>query len=427
MDLIFVPSWFSHVELMWQEPRMERVLQRLSSFSRLIVFDQRGTGLSDPVALDELPTLEERMDDLRAVMDAAGSERAAVLGATMGGPLAIMFAATHPDRTSALVLFRTGARMLRADDYPFGLWEPEDVATMHRRLQDAWGRPEIRDVLGPMDPLDDRLHTWLELYQRMSMSPGAAAAIFRMNIEADVRDILPVVRVPTLVIASAEDSDPRPRTPGGGTWGSRYLAERIPGAKYIEVAGLAFLWWSLAEAEVSSEIEEFLTGHRGAPEPDRILSTVLFTDVVGSTEKAVDLGDRAWRDLLSLHTSTIRRQVERFQGKLISTAGEESLASFDGPARGIRCAVAIREALRNLGLDVRVGLHTGEIELLGEDIGGVAVHIGARVSALAGPGEVLVSSTVKDLVVGSGIEFVERGAHQLKGVPDEWRIYAVKG
>jgi class 3 adenylate cyclase len=415
VDLVLLPSWCSHVELIWQAPEMARAVEQLASFSRLILFDHRGTGLSDPVQLTEVGSLEAQMDDVRAVMDDAGWQSAAILGTTFATPLSALFAATHPDRVSSLVLYQPHAP-------PFRELEPETREAIAGVLRNTWGRPEFWDNLYPTmgGPFTQRMKTWLTFYQRMSMAPGAAAAVHLSTRAFDTRDIYPAVRVPTLVI------DQVYAKPEMALHGDE-VADLIPSSTLVAVPGRHTFWTDVGDPDVASEIEEFLTGTRQPRAPDRILSTVLFTDVVRSTEILSELGDRSWRDMLEAHSTTIRRQVERFQGSLISVAGEESLATFDGPARAIRCAVANRDALRNLGLEMRAGLHTGEIELLDEGIGGIAVHIGARVSSLAGPGEVLVSSTVKDLVAGSGLEFDDRGVHSLKGVSDEWRIFALKG
>jgi len=426
IDLVFIPSWFSHIELYWQNPHVEKILRHLSSFSRVILFDQRGTGLSDPVPLSQLPTLEERIDDIRAVMDAVGSQRAAVLSGTYSGPLGCMFAATHPERTTALILFNATARLAQGADYVHGVPKTEMDELIEGTLDD-WGRPSVfrhmsfnrsRETRRRLPRMDPQVMEWMMLYQRMSVSPGSAAAIQRQNFETDVRDVLPVIRVPTLVMHLRDN-------PNVVVEHGRYLAEHIPDAKYVEFEGSNPLWYYEGTEAAYDEVEEFLTGERHAPEPDRVLATVLFTDLVSSTERLVHLGDRRWRDVVELHDSASRRHVERYRGNVVRTTGDGMLATFDGPARAIHCAVAVRDAVRNLGLEVRAGLHTGEIELMADDLSGIAVHIGARVSAMAGPGEVLVSRTVKDLVAGSGLEFEDRGPHKLKGVPDEWDIFAV--
>jgi pimeloyl-ACP methyl ester carboxylesterase len=416
LDLVYVAGWISNVELMWEEPAHARVLGRLSRFSRLILFDKRGTGLSDPVPLDRLPTLEQRMDDVRAVMDAAGSERAAIFGFSEGGVMSALFAATYPERTTALALYGTFAKRIWSPDYP---WAPRPDARQKEieDLERNWATRMDLDQLAPTE--SEAFKTRLAAYFRRSASPGAAVALLRMNTQHDIRDVLPAIRVPTLVIHRTDDRDVKVEE-------GRWVATQIPGAKYVELPGDSHTLWGGDTDSVVDEVEEFLTGARPAPELDRVLATVLFTDIVGSTEKAVELGDRRWRELLAEHDAAVRRELERFRGSEVDTAGDGFLATFDGPARAVRCAIAIGEAVRPLGLDVRAGVHTGECELDGEKVRGIAVHTGARVAALAGAGEVLVSSTVRDLVAGSGLEFEDRGAHELKGVPGEWNLYAVR-
>jgi class 3 adenylate cyclase/pimeloyl-ACP methyl ester carboxylesterase len=417
-DLVHVPPFVSNLELQWEDPAERRYFERLASFSRLIMFDKRGTGLSDRVAV---ATLEERMDDLRAVMDAAGSQRAAVYGGSEGGALSILFATTYPDRVSALVLYGAYPRMAWAPDYLEGI--PEDVWDAGlAHLEEHWGRGQEGGLplwaLTPGradDPAWRRTHG---RWERLSASPGAAVALQQMIRGMDVRHLLSAVRVPTLVVYRTADM--------GHAAGSRYLGSHIPGAKVVELPGDEYFPYLGDQDAILDEIEEFLTGVRPAPVPDRALATVLFTDIVSSTVRAAALGDDAWTRTLDRHDALIAREVERHRGRKINPTGDGMLATFDGPARGVRCAQAICKAVRSLGVEVRAGLHTGEIELRGDDIGGIAVHIGARVSALAGPGEVLVSSTVKDLVAGSGITFADRGSQVLKGVPDEWRIFAVE-
>jgi pimeloyl-ACP methyl ester carboxylesterase len=415
LDLIYVPGWISNVELMWEEPSHAHVLERLAGFSRLILFDKRGTGLSDPVPLDRLPTLEQRMDDVRAVLDAVGCERAALFGFSEGGLMSVLFAATYPERITALVLYGTFAKRIRSHDYP---WAPTPEARRREiaDLERNWADRMDLDQLAPSE--DDAFKRRLATYFRRSASPGAAVALLRMNTQIDVRDVLPSIQAPTLVLHRTHDRDVNVEE-------GRWIADRIPGAKYVELAGDAHTLWAGDTDAVVDEIEEFLTGVRRGPEPDRVLATVLFTDIVGSTERASELGDRRWRELLEQHHAVVRRHIDRFQGREVDTVGDGFLAAFDGPARAVRCARAIGDALRELGIDVRAGLHTGECELVDDKVAGVAVHTGARVAARAGPGEVLVSQTVKDLVAGSGIEFEERGEHVLKGVPGQWRLYAV--
>jgi class 3 adenylate cyclase len=417
-DLIHVPMFVSNLELQWEDPAERRYFERLASFCRLIMFDKRGTGLSDRVAV---ATLEERMDDLRAVMDAAGSQRAAVFGSSEGGALSILFTATYPERVSALVLYGAYPRMAWAADYPDGI--PEEIqAITAQHFEENWGRGQEGGIpvwaLAP-DRADDP--AWRKAHgrwERLSASPGAAVAMYQMIFQIDVRHLLSAIRVPTLVVYRTADIQ--------HAAGSRYLGAHIPGAKVVELPGNTY-WPYLGDQDaILDEIEEFLTGVRPVPAPDRALATVLFTDIVSSTERAATLGDDAWTRTLDRHDAQVAREVERHRGRRINTTGDGMLATFDGPARAVRCAQAICGAVRSLGIEVRAGLHTGEIELRGADIGGIAVHIGQRVSALAGPGEVLVSSTVKDLVAGSGITFADRGSHVLKGVPDEWRVFAVK-
>ena len=412
-DLVLVPGWVSHLELDWEEPRHAHFLRRVASFSRLILFDKRGTGLSDRPG--GLPDLETRMDDVRAVMDAAGSERAVVFGYSEGGPMSILFAATYPERTSALVLYGSYAkRQDPDDDYPWAPTRQERLAAA-REVERTWG--EEAD-LGTMAPsADDEMVRWWRRRARASASPGAARDLILMNSQTDIRSVLPSIRVPTLVLHRTGDRDSRPEE-------GRYIADRVPRAVFIELDGSDHVPW-IDPDQVIDEVEEFLTGERRGPEPDRVLATVLFTDIVGSTEKASDVGDREWRSLLERHHDAVRRVLERFRGKEMGTAGDSFLATFDGPARAVRAAVAAIEALRPLDIEIRAGVHTGEVELVGDGVAGIAVHTGARVAAAAGPGEVLVSSTVKDLVAGSGLEFEERGEHELKGVPGTWRLYAV--
>jgi pimeloyl-ACP methyl ester carboxylesterase len=416
-DLVFVSGWVSHLEAGWDEPLLARFRRRLASFSRLILFDKRGTGMSDRVPDANLPTLEQRMDDVRAVMDAAGSERAALFGHSEGASMAILFAATYPERTAALVTFGAFACRVWHPDYP---WAPtrEQRQKSFDVIQRDWGGEVDMSDLAPSLAHDDAFRRRLSTYLRLSASPGAALALSRMNTEIDVRNILPAIRVPTLILHRTGDLDANIEE-------GRYIAARIPDAKFLELPGPDHLPWVGDQGEVVDEIEEFLTGIRPAPQPDRMLATVLFTDIVGSTERAASLGDRAWRDVLDQHHASVRRELAHFRGQEITTTGDGFLATFDGPARAVRCAVAIRDRLRESGLEVRAGVHTGECERMGDNIGGLAVHIGSRVAGLAGPGEVLASSTVKDLVAGSGIVFEDRGAYPLKGIPGEWRVFQV--
>ena len=418
LDLVFIPEWTSNIDAMWEEPSVARFFQRLATFSRLLCFDKRGTGVSDPVPLPALPTLEQWMDDVRIVMEAARSERAGLLGHGDGGQMAMLFAATHPERTAALILSHTSARLLRDVDYPWGF--PSDrVPRFLQRTEKLWGTGSTVDLVAPSVARDDRFRRWYARFERLAVSPRPVTAMSAANLERDLRAVLPTIRVPTLVLHRVGDRFVRV---GHG----RYLAQHIPGAKYVELPGDDHLFYVGDTEAMLAEIEEFLTGVRPVPEIDRVLSTVLFTDIVGSTERAATLGDRAWRALLDTHHELVRRELERHRGREVKTVGDGFLATFDGPARAIRCACTIRDGVRSLGLEIRAGLHTGECELTDEDVGGIAVHIGARVVASAEPGEVLVTSTVKDLVAGSVLCFVDRGTRNLDGVPGEWRLYAVE-
>jgi pimeloyl-ACP methyl ester carboxylesterase len=416
LDLVFVMGWVSNVELAWEEPAFARFLMRLASFSRLILFDKRGTGLSDRAT--DMPSLETRIDDVRAVMDVVGSERAALFGISEGGPLCMLFAASHPTRTSAVIMAGSYPKRTWAPDYPWGPTD-EELEVWIDQIQHEWGGPAGVDVRAPSMAHDERFRQWWARFLRMSASPTAVTTLARMNGQIDVRHILPAIRAPTLILHAVGD---RAIDIGG----SRYMAERISAATFVELPGADHLPW-LSDADVIlEEVEEFLTGVRPSFESDRVLATVLFTNIVGATEKAVELGDRRWHDLLDSHNALVRRELARFRGREVDTVGDGFLATFDGPARAVRCARAISEGVRVLGLEIRAGLHTGECEVMGDDVGGIAVHTAARVAALAGPGEVLVSSTVKDLVAGSGLNFRECGARTLTGIPGEWRLFAVE-
>jgi class 3 adenylate cyclase len=416
LDLVFVSGFVSHSELFWQGPAA-RFFRRLAAFARLIMFDKREQGLSD--RLGRPPTLEESMRDVGAVMDAAGSDRAALFGVSEGGPMCALFAATYPDRARSLVLYGTYARMLAAAGYPAGI-EEDALDRLGERMKQEWGGPVGMRLWAPSSAEDPSFRDWWARLLRQGTSPAGAVALLNLYKQIDVRAVLPTIAVPTLVLQRAGD---RMVDAGHG----RYLAENIPEARYVELPGEDHLAIAGDQDALLDEIEEFLVGTRGAREAERALSTVLFTDIVGSTERARDLGDRRWRELLASHDELVRRQLRVHRGNEVKTMGDGFLATFDGPARAIRCAGAIRDEVRGLGLEVRAGVHTGEVELTGADVSGMAVNIGARVAALAGPGEVLVSSTVKELVVGSGIEFADRGPHELKGVPGEWRLFAVDG
>jgi len=416
-DFVLVQGYLSHIDMDWEHPGMARFFRTLASFSRLILFDKRGTGLSDRGV--GIATLEERMDDVRAVMDAAGSERAVLMGVSEGAPMCLLFAATYPERTHALVLHGGMARSTEAPDYP---WAPPAAGAIEAAIEliePYFFTGEDIDLWVPSLGDDPQAKEWLGRFRRAAVSPDTLAALFSMFLDIDVRHVLPTLRVPTLVLHRHGDRVVNWRA-------GRWMAEQIPGARYVELSGQDHFPWFGDSDAVIEEIREFLTGVRVSAEPDRVLATVMLTDVVGSTERAASLGDRVWRDLLDAHDAAIRRQLVAFRGREVKTTGDGFLATFDGPARAIRCACAIRAAASDLHLDVRVGLHTGEIEIRGDDIGGMAVHIGQRVSALAQPGEIMVSSTVKDLVAGSGIEFEDRGEQELRGVPGTWRLFAVR-
>jgi pimeloyl-ACP methyl ester carboxylesterase len=417
VDLVFVPGWVSHIEYAWEEPSFAPFLRRLASFARLILLDRRGTGLSDPV--DPLPTLEERMDDVRAVLDAAGSERAFLFGISESGPMCTLFAATYPDRTAGLVLCNTFACNTRSDAYP---WAPtaEQFAALEHMVETSWGGGVTAAIFAPSRVDEEAFRRSWGRFERRAVSPGGMRKILAMMRDTDVRDVLASVRVPTLVIHRTGD---RAISVESG----RYLARHIPGARLVEVPGIDHFPWVGDTDAILDEVEHFVAGTRRGAEADRVLATVLFTDIVGSTERAAELGDHRWRGVLEAHHALVRTELASFRGREVDTAGDGFLATFDGPARGIRCAQAICARVRQLGIDVRAGLHTGECELMDGDLGGIALHIGARVAAAAGPGEVLVSSTVKDLVAGSGIRFEDRGVHVLKGVPGEWRLFAALG
>jgi len=400
-----------------EQPLLAHFLRRPTSYARVLLFDKRGTGLSDRTT--GVPTLEECMDDIRAVMDAEGSERAALVGHYDSGAHSAMFAATYPERTSALIIVGGYAKGARDETYPFGP-DPAVTGMVAAAIHDEWGKGTTVPVIAPSMAGDRAFAEFWGRYERLSASPGAAASLFQMMAEMDIRDILPNIQAPTLIIHRTD----HPAVP---IESARYLADHIPDARLVELPGTDALPYTPSGGDdVLDEIQEFLTGVREGPPSDRVLATVLFTDIVDSTKRASELGDSAWRELLDRHDAAVRRQLDRYRGIEVGTAGDGFVAMFDGPARAIQCALAVRDNLEPLGLDVRAGLHTGEIERSGAEVRGIAVHIGARVAALAGAGEVLASSTVKDLVVGSGIDFETRGSHALKGVPDEWRIFAVR-
>jgi class 3 adenylate cyclase len=410
LDLVVVPGYISNLDHIWDEPGLAHFLSRLSAFSRLILFDKRGTGLSD--RLGDLPTLEERMDDVRAVMDAVGSKQAALFGISEGGAMSILFAATYPERTRALVLYGSYGH------FPTWVLPPEKFDAFINFIEKAWGTGASLNVFAPSKVSDERFKKWWSRFERLGASPSAATALMRMNNEIDIRHVLSAIRVPTLVLHRTGDL--RVNVEAG-----RYLGSNIPGARYIELPGADHVPWVGEVDQLADEIEEFLTGSRADVEPDRVLATVLFTDIVDSTKRAVELGDRRWRILLEQHDGIVRQELGRYRGREIKTLGDGFLATFDGPARAVRCALSIAGAVRSIGLEVRSGVHTGEVEVRGEDIGGVAVHIAARIAAMANTGEVLVSSTVRDLVAGSNLSFCERGARALKGLLEPVRLFSV--
>jgi class 3 adenylate cyclase len=417
-DVVFIPGFVSHLEVAWELFPARRMWERLAGFSRLILFDKRGTGLSDRT--ERLPTLEERMDDVHAVMDAAGSQRAAFVAPTGAGPMALLFAATYPERTSALVLWGSFARRVRAPDYPAGI-APDVAESTLRRVEQAWGSGDVFRGLAFQDaPVDASTQRLFARAERNAATPALAVAALRFEFQSDVRHVLSSISAPTLVLHRVGD----PQVPVDC---GRYLAEHIPNAKLVELPGDFHLSGTGRDDDMLDEIEEFLTGHRHVPEFDRVLKTVLFTDIVGSTERAAQLKDRQWTDLLDAHNALVREELERFKGQEIDTAGDGFLAAFDGAARAITAARAICSRVRGIGLEVRAGLHSGECEVRGERLVGMTVHIGARVAALGGPGEVLVTRTVRDLVIGEGFEFEDRGRHALKGVPGKWHVLAVRG
>jgi pimeloyl-ACP methyl ester carboxylesterase/DNA-binding winged helix-turn-helix (wHTH) protein len=417
LDLVFVMGWVSHLEYFWREPNFARFLLRLASFSRLILFDKRGTGLSDRVPINKLPTLEQRMDDVRAVMDAVGSERAALCGVSEGGPMCSLFAATYPEKTIALVMIGTYAKRLRDEEYP---WAPTTKERQHffEEIRAHWGGPVGIEERAPTMADDAQFREWWATYLRMGASPGAALALTQMNAEIDVRHVLPSVHVPTLVIHRTEDQCLKVDE-------GRYVAERIPGAKFVELPGQDHLPFVGDQDAILDEVEEFLTGVRHRIEPDRVLATVLFTRIVDSQEHAERLGVSRWQELINRLRAHISKEIGWFRGREIDMVGDRPLAIFDGPARAVRCACAIVEYSSRLGVKMRAGLHTGECDMVDSKVGGIATEIGVEVAKRAAAGEVLVSNTVKDLVAGSGIRFEDRGTHNLAGILGEWRLFGV--
>ena len=413
-DLLCIPGFVSHLELFWEAPGADRYFGRLASFARLIMFDKRGQGLSDRPPTP--PTLEQSASDALAVLDAVGSEKAAVYGISEGGPMSVLLAATNPDRVTSLALYGTWARLVQGPGYAEGL-PPEAFERFIANVKKDWGGPVALKLWAPGLVGDKAAERWWARLLRQGTSPAGAEALIRLYEQVDIRSVLPTITVPTLVVHRIGDR----MVPVAA---ARALAADIPGARLIELPGEDHV--PLVDSDqIVDEVEEFLTGHRTEREPDRMLATVMFTDIVDSTKRAAEMGDRGWRGLIERHDDLMRRELERHRGRAVKTMGDGFLATFDGPARGIRCAMSAREAMRELGVEIRAGLHTGEVEVMGDDIGGIAVNIGARVGAAAGPGEVLVSRTVTDLVAGSGIEFADRGAHALKGVPGEWQLFAV--
>ena len=415
-DLVYVPGWVSNIELMWENPRVASSLERFGAFARVITFDKRGTGLSDRVA--GYPTLEQRMDDVRAVMDAAGSNRAALFGHSEGAGMCILFAATYPDRTRALITYGGFAKRMRTDDYPWAPTLESRLAAADQLEREGWaiGVDDL-SYYAPSLAGDAQMARWFASYSRQSASPGAAAQMLRMNTYVDVRAVLPTIRVPTLVLQAIDDRDVDVRD-------GQFIAEHIPGAKYVELPSGDHMWWVSHQDEIVSEIQEFLTGSRPAVDTDRFLATSLFTDIVGSTARVAEMGDRSWRGLVERHHAVVRDELARHRGIEQDTAGDGFYATFDGPARAVRCALAVRDRVRELGIEIRAGAHTGECEQIAGKVGGLATVIGARIRELAAPGEVLASATVRDLTAGSGLRFDDRGVHQLKGVPGEWRVFA---
>jgi pimeloyl-ACP methyl ester carboxylesterase len=412
--LVLIPGWASHVENIWTLREFASFAEKLAQFARVVLLDRRGTGLSDPVS--EPPTLEERMDDVRAVLDAVGWERAAIWGVSEGGPMAMMFAATYPERTQALLLYGTYARFSRSSDYPHGY--PAELNDRWLPMLDTiWGTGELSRSFAPSVTGDAAMLRVLARLERMAMSPGTARKLFGLMTQIDVRHVLPAIRVPTLILHRADDKPVR-------VGHARFLAEHIAGARYVELAGADHLPWCGDTDGLLDEVREFLTGERAEAEPDRVLTTILFCDIVDSTQRLAELGDHRWKQLLANFYALVDDKLRHFRGRKLDTAGDGLFAAFDGPARAVRCGAALARAVQPLGVQLRVGVHTGECEVLGDKYSGMAVHLGARVAAVAEPGQVLVSSTVKNLVVGSGIHFDDLGRHGLKGVPAEWHLFA---
>lgn len=416
VDIVYVMGWITNIDAMWEEPNLRQCLTRLSSFCRLILFDKRGVGLSDRVSEDRLPSLETRMDDVRAVMDAAGSERAVIFGVSEGGPMSLLFAATYPERTIGLILFGARADYTARDQTKLDAYN--DVVSR------SWGtvelaRKDVREWAAPSHADQETLARWLASYLRRGASPGAAIALHRMNREINVTEALPAVHVPTLVMARTGDANFTIND-------MKEMANQISGARFVELPGDAHFFWIGDSDAILDEIENFVSGIRDTERAfDRVLTTVLFTDIVNSTAQTVTLGDARWHEIQNRHDKVVHTQLSRFRGRRVRSTGDGILAVFDGPARAVHCAKAIVESVQSLGIEVRAGIHTGEVELHGDDIAGIAVAIGARIGALAGPSEVLVSQTIRDLVAGSGLVFDDAGEQVLKGVPEHWRVYRV--
>ena len=415
IDLVLVPGWVSNIEIFWEEPNAVRFLRRLSSFSRLILFDKRGTGLSDKVCYT--PTLEERMEDVRTVMDAVNSKRAALVGYSEGGPMCSLFAATYPERTLSLIMIGSFARRIKTADYPYGI-SPEKYELFINQIEKKWGEAVGLESRAPSFADDPLFRNWWARFLRLSASPATAIALTRMNREIDVRKILPAIKVPTLIL-HAENDDVVNIEEG------RYIAESIDGAQFFKVPSVDHLPWVGAPDIILARIEEFVAGSITASETNRSLYTVMFTDIVTSTELIAKSGDRKWNDILEAHNMAIRHEIAVYSGREIDNAGDGFFIAFDGPARAIHCASSIRKALRTINLSVRIGVHIGECESIDNKLSGIAVHIGSRISTMAKKNQIWVSQTVKDLVAGSGIIFEDMGLHDLKGVPDKWHLYQV--
>lgn len=417
-DLVVAYPFISHLDLLWESPLQARFIGRLASFARVLIFDRRGVGLSDPI--EGAPTLEERMDDVRAVMDAAGSERAALLGMSEGATMCMLFAATYPERTSALVLWGAMARSTATDDYPWASPKQAVIEAQEQLIAPLWGTGATIDIFSPSLAGDDRAREMQARFERQAASPRRVRQLVAMFLDTDVREAVPLIQVPTLILHRRGDM-------AVNIGAARWLAERIEGSRKVELEGVDHFPWVGDSARAVAEIQTFLTGVGPVPVVERALATVMFTDIVSSTDQLSELGDARWRELLEEHHEMVRGSLERFGGHEVKTTGDGFLATFDGPTRGVQCAHAVLAEAPSLGLELRAGLHTGEIELIGDDIGGLAVHIAARISALAASGKVLVSRTVRDLIVGSGIELEPLGRRTLKGVPDEWEVYEVAG